>query len=400
MPARATRMDAVGTETAFEVLAQVKRLEATGRKVYNFAIGEPDFDTPESIKQAGIAAIRENHTHYSPSAGIAPLREAIARHAGRLRGLSLSPDEVVVTPGAKPIIYYTLLACVDPGDEVIYPNPGFPIYESAIRLAGAVPVPVYLREERGFAFDPAELAERITDRTRLVILNSPHNPTGGVLGADVLSEVARLAIEHDLWVLSDEIYSRIVFDRPFSSIASLPGMRERTVILDGFSKTYAMTGWRLGYGIMPVPIAEAVARLVTNVESCTATFTQMAGVAALEGSQEPVREMVAEFAARRDLVVGLLNEVPGVRVGVPAGAFYVFPNVTEACRRVGAPDARTFASRLLEEAGVAVLARTAFGTPAPDEDQQFVRLSYAASREQLREGILRMRRWVERGGRA
>ncbi|WP_324668317.1 pyridoxal phosphate-dependent aminotransferase [Geochorda subterranea] len=400
MPARATRMDAVGTETAFEVLAQVKRLGATGRKVYNFAIGEPDFDTPDSIKQAGIAAIRENHTHYSPSAGIAPLREAIARHAGRLRGLSLSPDEVVVTPGAKPIIYYTLLACVDPGDEVIYPNPGFPIYESAIRLAGAVPVPVYLREERGFAFDPAELAERITDRTRLVILNSPHNPTGGVLGADVLSEVARLAIEHDLWVLSDEIYSRIVFDRPFSSIASLPGMRERTVILDGFSKTYAMTGWRLGYGIMPVPIAEAVARLVTNVESCTATFTQMAGVAALEGSQEPVREMVAEFAARRDLVVGLLNEVPGVRVGVPAGAFYVFPNVTEACRRVGAPDARTFASRLLEEAGVAVLARTAFGTPAPDEDQQFVRLSYAASREQLREGILRMRRWVERGGRA
>ncbi|NLG67981.1 MAG: pyridoxal phosphate-dependent aminotransferase, partial [Firmicutes bacterium] len=306
MPARATRMDAVGTETAFEVLAQVKRLEATGRKVYNFAIGEPDFDTPDSIKQAGIAAIRENHTHYSPSAGIAPLREAIARHAGRLRGLSLSPDEVVVTPGAKPIIYYTLLACVDPGDEVIYPNPGFPIYESAIRLAGAVPVPVYLREERGFAFDPAELAERITDRTRLVILNSPHNPTGGVLGADVLSEVARLAIEHDLWVLSDEIYSRIVFDRPFSSIASLPGMRERTVILDGFSKTYAMTGWRLGYGIMPVPIAEAVARLVTNVEACTATFTQMAGVAALEGSQEPVREMVAEFAARRDLVVGLL----------------------------------------------------------------------------------------------
>ncbi|HEY8425194.1 MAG TPA: pyridoxal phosphate-dependent aminotransferase [Limnochordales bacterium] len=399
MPARATRMNAVGTETAFEVLAQVKRLEAAGRKVYNFAIGEPDFDTPEPIKQAGIAAIRDNYTHYSPSAGIAPLREAIARHAGQMRGLSLSPDEVVVTPGAKPIIYYTLLACVDPGDEVIYPNPGFPIYESAIRLAGAVPVPVYLREERGFAFDPEELAARITDRTRLLILNSPHNPTGGVLGPDVLSEVARLAIEHDLWVLSDEIYSRIVFDRPFSSIASLPGMRERTVILDGFSKTYAMTGWRLGYGIMPVPIAEAVARLVTNVESCTATFTQMAGVAALEGSQEPVRQMVAEFAARRDLVVGLLNEVPGVRVGVPAGAFYVFPNVTEACRLVGAPDARTFASRLLEEAGVAVLARTAFGTPAPDEDQQYVRISYAASREQLREGILRMRQWVERGGR-
>lgn len=398
MPVRASRMNVVGTETAFEVLAEVKRLEAAGRRVFNFAIGEPDFDTPEHIKQAGIAAIRDNYTHYAPSAGIAPLREAIAREAGRFRGLRLSPDEVVVTPGAKPIIYYTLLSCVDPGDEVIYPNPGFPIYESAIRLAGAVPVPVYLREERGFAFDPDELARHITPRTRLVVLNSPHNPTGGVLSRDVLAEVARLAREHDLWVLSDEIYSRIVFDREFVSIASLPGMRERTVILDGFSKTYAMTGWRLGYGIMPAPIAESVARLVTNVESCTATFTQMAGVAALEGPQEPVQAMVAEFRARRDLVVELLNGIPGVRVGVPAGAFYVFPNVTEACRRVGAADARQFAARLLQEAGVAVLARTAFGTPAPEEDQQYVRLSYAASREQLREGIGRMREWVERGG--
>lgn len=400
MPVRASRMNEVGTETAFEVLAEVKRLEAAGRRVFNFAIGEPDFDTPEHIKQAGIAAIRDNYTHYSPSAGIALLREAIAREAGRFRGLRVLPDEVVVTPGAKPIIYYTLLSCVDPGDEVIYPNPGFPIYESAIRLAGAVPVPIYLQEERGFAFDPDELARRITSRTRLIILNSPHNPTGGVLSRDVLAEVARLASEHDLWVLSDEIYSRILFDREFVSIASLPDMRARTIILDGFSKTYAMTGWRLGYGIMPAPIAESVARLVTNVESCTATFTQMAGVAALEGPQEPVQAMVAEFRARRDLVVELLNQIPGVRVGIPAGAFYVFPNVTEACARVGAADAREFASRLLQEAGVALLARTAFGTPAPGDDQQYVRLSYAASREQLREGIARMRQWVERGGRA
>ncbi|MEW6046497.1 MAG: pyridoxal phosphate-dependent aminotransferase [Bacillota bacterium] len=387
-------MNAVGTETAFEVLAEVKRLEAAGRRVYNFAIGEPDFNTPEHVKQAGIAAIRDNYTHYSPSAGIAPLREAIAREAGRFRALSFSADEVVVTPGAKPIIYYTLLSCVDPGAEVIYPNPGFPIYESAIRLAGAVPVPVYLREERGFAFDPDELAARITPRTRLIILNSPHNPTGGVLGRDVLEAVARLAVEHDLWVLSDEIYSRILFDREFVSIASLPGMKERVIVLDGFSKTYAMTGWRLGYGIMPKAVAESVARLVTNVESCTATFTQMAGVAALEGSQEPVRAMVAEFKARRDLVVELLNAIPGVRVGVPAGAFYVFPNVTEACRRVGTADARVFASRLLQEAGVAVLGRPAFGTPAPDEDQQYVRLSYAASRQELQEGLSRMREWV------
>ncbi|WP_324717109.1 pyridoxal phosphate-dependent aminotransferase [Carboxydochorda subterranea] len=398
VPVRASRMSVVGTETAFEVLAEVKRLEAQGRRIYNFAIGEPDFDTPEHIKQAGIAAIRDNYTHYSPSAGIQPLREAIARVAGRLRGLRFSADEVVVTPGAKPIIYYTLLSCVDPGDEVIYPNPGFPIYESAIRLAGAVPVPLYLREHRGFVFDPDELSSRITPRTRLVILNSPHNPTGGVLSREVLAWVAQLAVEHDLWVLSDEIYSRILFDGEFVSIAALPDMRARTIVLDGFSKIYAMTGWRLGYGIMPAPVAADVARLVTNVESCTATFTQMAGIAALEGPQEPSEAMVAEFRARRDLVVELLDQVPGVRVSPPSGAFYVYPNVTEACRRVGAKDAREFASRMLHEAGVALLAGTAFGTPDPEEDQQYVRLSYAASREQLREGIARMREWVEKGG--
>lgn len=398
MPARAARMTQVGTETAFEVLAEVRRLEAEGRRIHNFAIGEPDFDTPEHVKQAGMAAIRENHTHYSPSAGIQPLRDAIARVAGQLRGMRLSPEEVVVTPGAKPIIYYALLSCVDPGDEVVYPNPGFPIYESAIRLAGAVPVPVYLREERSFAFDPGDLERRITPRTRLVILNSPHNPTGGVLPREVLEEVARLAVRHDLWVLSDEIYGRILFEGEFTSVASLPGMRERTVILDGFSKIYAMTGWRLGYGIMPAAVAKDVARLVTNVESCTATFTQMAGIAALEGPQEPSDKMVAEFRARRDLVVELLGRIPGVRVAKPSGAFYVYPNVTEACRRVGARDAREFAGRLLQEAGVALLSGSAFGTPEPGESRQYVRLSYAASQEHLRDGIARIHRWVEQAG--
>ena len=395
MPPLASRMSLVGTETAFEVLAEVKRLEASGRRVYNFAIGEPDFNTPAHVKQAAIAAIRENHTHYSPSAGIWALRETIARVAGRQRDLKVSPEEVVVTPGAKPIIYYSILACVEPGQEVIYPNPGFPIYESAIRLAGAVPVPVFLREEQGFSLDPDALARLVTARTRMIILNSPHNPTGGVWGPQVLSGVRELALEHDLWVLSDEIYNRIVYDAPFASIASLADMKERTIILDGFSKTYAMTGWRLGFGIMPVPVAESVARLVTNVESCTATFTQMAGIAALEGPQDDVERMVAEFRARRDLVVERLNRVPGVRAQLPAGAFYVFPNVTEACRRKGVADAREFARRLLQEAGVAVLARSAFGTPASGEDQQYVRLSYAASREELEEGIRRLHQWVE-----
>lgn len=390
-------MSRVGTETAFEVLAEVRRLQAAGRRIYNFAIGEPDFDTPAHIKQAGMAAIRDNYTHYAPSAGIEPLREAIARFAGRWRGVRFAADEVVVTPGAKPIIYYSLLACVEPGEEVIYPNPGFPIYESAIHLAGAVAVPLYLREERGFAFDPDDLARRITPRTRMIIINSPHNPTGAVLGRQALKWVREAALEHDLWVLSDEIYSRIVYDGEFVSIVSLPGMKERTIILDGFSKAYAMTGWRLGYGLMPAAVAESVTRLVTNVESCTATFTQVAGLAALEGPQDAVEAMVAELRARRDLVVGLLNQIPGVRAAVPSGAFYVFPNVTEACRLKKVHDARELARRLLQEAGVAVLPRSAFGSPAADEDQQYLRLSYAASREDLQEGLRRFSAWVEEG---
>src|SRR5690606_19235409 len=383
-------MGQLGTETAFSVLAEVKRLEAQGRSVVNFAIGEPDFDTPEHIKQAGIDALRRNETHYSPSAGIMPLRSAIARHVGETRGIDARPEHVVVTPGAKPIIFYSILALVEPGDEVIYPNPGFPIYESVIRFAGGRPVPAPLLETKGFRLDVDAVARLVTARTRMIIINSPHNPTGSVLTRADLEALAELARRHDLWVLSDEIYSRIVFDGEFVSIASLPGMQERTIILDGFSKIYAMTGWRLGYGVMPEFLAEAVARLVTNCESCTATFTQYAGIAALTGPQQPSLAMVDEFRARRDMIVAGLNAIPGVTCHLPGGAFYVFPNVTGLCRRLGLPDAKALQERLLQDAGVAVLARSAFGAPLEDEREQYVRFSYATSRENIAEGLRRM----------
>nr|MBO2476544.1 aspartate aminotransferase [Bacillota bacterium] len=383
-------MGQLGTETAFSVLAEVKRLEAQGRSVVNFAIGEPDFDTPEHIKQAGIDALQRNETHYSPSAGIMPLRSAIARHVGETRGIDARPEHVVVTPGAKPIIFYSILALVEPGDEVIYPNPGFPIYESVIRFAGGRPVPAPLLETKGFRLDVDAVARLVTDRTRMIIINSPHNPTGSVLTRADLEALAELARRHDLWVLSDEIYSRIVFDGEFVSIASLPGMQERTIILDGFSKIYAMTGWRLGYGVMPEFLAEAVARLVTNCESCTATFTQYAGIAALTGPQQPSLAMVDEFRARRDMIVAGLNAIPGVTCHLPGGAFYVFPNVTGLCRRLGLPDAKALQERLLQDAGVAVLARSAFGAPLEDEREQYVRFSYATSRENIAEGLRRM----------
>jgi len=386
----AARMGQLGTETAFSVLAEVKRLEAQGRSVVNFAIGEPDFDTPEHIKQAGIDALQRNETHYSPSAGIMPLRSAIARHVGETRGIDARPEHVVVTPGAKPIIFYSILALVEPGDEVIYPNPGFPIYESVIRFAGGRPVPAPLLETKGFRLDVDAVARLVTDRTRMIIINSPHNPTGSVLTRADLEALAELARRHDLWVLSDEIYSRIVFDGEFVSIASLPGMQERTIILDGFSKIYAMTGWRLGYGVMPEFLAEAVARLVTNCESCTATFTQYAGIAALTGPQQPSLAMVDEFRARRDMIVAGLNAIPGVTCHLPGGAFYVFPNVTGLCRRLGLPDAKALQERLLQDAGVAVLARSAFGAPLEDEREQYVRFSYATSRENIAEGLRRM----------
>lgn len=390
-------MQVVGTETAFEVLARVAEEERKGRKIISFCIGEPDFPTPEAVKEAGIEAIRRNETHYSPSAGIWPLREAVAAYITETRGVRTEPDEVVITPGAKPIIFHSLLAVAGPGDEVIYPNPGFPIYESVIRLVGATPVPLPLREEAGFSFTPEDLAARVNSRTAMVILNSPHNPTGSVVSQEAMEELVRLARQYDFWILSDEVYSRILYDGEHRSPYALPGAKERTILLDGFSKTYAMTGWRIGYGVMPRALAQDVARLVTNAESCTATFTQYAALAALTGDQEPTRQMVAAFRARRDRIVQGLNAIPGIRCLEPQGAFYVFPNVTGLVRAKGLASAKELQEALLTEAGVAVLSRSAFGTPAEDEDQEYIRLSYAASLEAIEEGLRRIEAFARAG---
>ena len=386
----ASRLANLGTENAFEVLNEVNRLKAAGRDIISFAIGEPDFDTPENIKQAGIKAIQDNFTHYSPSAGITPLRAAIAGHIAATRAIPVTPDEVVVTPGGKPIIYYILHALVNPGDEVIYPNPGFPIYESVIRFTGGVPVPAPILEERDFSLDTAELAKLITPKTKLIILNSPHNPTGGMLTAADLEHVAALACQHDIWVLSDEIYSRIIYNGSFASISSLPGMQDRTIILDGFSKTYAMTGWRLGYGIMNRDLAIHIARLITNCESCTNTFVQHGGLEALTGPQDFVDSMVGEFRARRDLIVAGLNNIPGFSCKVPRGAFYVFPNVTAACKKLGLTDGKALQHYLLHTADVAALPRSAFGERNAGENHEYLRFSYATSRENIIKGLDRI----------
>lgn len=371
----------LGTETAFEVLVRARALEAQGKRILHLEIGEPDFPTPAHIREAACRALAEGYTHYTPAAGLPEAREAIARYVSRTRGIPVDPSEVVVTPGGKPVMAFTVLALVDPGDEVVYPDPGFPIYESLVRWVGAVPKPVRLREERAFRPDPEELAAQVGPRTKLVILNSPHNPCGSVLSREDLEVVAEACLRHGTWVLSDEIYSRILYDAEHHSIASLPGMQERTVILDGFSKTYAMTGWRLGYGVMPRPVAEAVTRLAVNVYSCPAAFAQVAGISALEGPQDGVEAMVAEFRRRRDRVVAGLNAIPGVRCVLPQGAFYAFPNVSELD-----PEGRAFADYLLEEAGVAVLAGTAFGRAG----RGYLRVSYATSLPNLEEALRRI----------
>jgi aspartate aminotransferase len=378
----ARRMSRLGTETAFEVLARAKQLEASGKRIVHLEIGEPDLDTPSHIVEAAVQALGQGWHHYTPAAGILPLREAIAEDVGRSRGIPVHPDEVVVTPGGKPILFFTLLALAQPGCEVIYPNPGFPIYESMIRFAGAEPVPVPLREELDFRVDAEELIRLIGPRTRLIILNSPNNPTGSVLEeADLEAIAAGVRDRDDICILSDEIYSRILYKGDHHSIATLPGMRERTIILDGFSKTFAMTGWRLGYGVMPARLAGHITRLMINSNSCTAAFTQLAGVAALKGDQEPVQRMVATFRRRRDRVVHLLNSIEGINCRTPRGAFYVFPGIA-------ALDASSaeFSQLLLEKFGVALLAGTAFGRFG----EGFLRISYATSMELLEEGIARI----------
>jgi len=390
-PRFAQRMSRLGTENAFEVLAVVNRLRAEGRDILSFAIGEPDFPTPSTIKQAGMRAIEEDKTHYGESAGLKELREAIAAHIRRTRCAEVGPENVVVTPGAKPILFNTIMAVVDPGDEVIYPNPGFPIYESLIDFVGARGVPLPLWESLDFNFDPDEFRGLVTAKTKLIILNTPQNPTGGVLTADALRVVAEVAQERDIWVLADEIYSQMVYDGEFVSIASMPGMAERTVILDGFSKTYSMTGWRLGYGVMPAELARHEARIETNLNSCTATFTQWAGLEALTGSQAESQAMIAEFKRRRSLIVEGLNALPGFSCRMPGGAFYAYPNVSEACRMLGLADAKAFQEHLLFEGNVAVLPRTAFGRRNRGEDQEYVRFSYATAPDLIEEGLGRIR---------
>ncbi len=377
----APRMARLGTESAFEVLARARALERQGRDIIHLEIGEPDFDTPKHIKDAAKQALDAGATHYGPSAGLPEVREAIAKHVGETRGVPVAPEEVVVTPGGKPIMFFTIMALAGQGDEVIYPNPGFPIYESVINFVGARAVPVPLREDTGFSFDLDLFERSVTDRTRLIIINSPGNPTGGVLDARALERVAAIAVARDIPVLSDEIYRYFLYEGDFVSISGFPGMHERTIILDGFSKTYAMTGWRLGYGVMPTALAEHVTRLMVNSNSCTASFVQLAGIAALQGDQTPVAEMVAEFKRRRDLIVAGLNTLPGVKCIVPRGAFYVFPNVTGTGRR-----SAEIAERLLDEAGVALLAGTAFG----EHGEGYLRLSYASSEANLRRALERM----------
>jgi len=374
-------MSRLGTETAFEVLMKARALEAQGREIVHLEIGEPDFDTPSNIVEAAIKALREGQTHYTPSAGIPQLREAIAEEISTTRGIEVNPDQVVVTPGGKPIMFFTILALCEKGDEVIYPNPGFPIYESMINFAGATPVPVPLLMEKDFRFAIEEFKGLVSPQTKMIILNSPHNPTGGVLTEEDLAAIAKAAIENDVMVLSDEIYSRMVYEGEFASITQFPGMQERTITLDGFSKTYSMTGWRLGYGVMPQWLATQVSNLMTNSNSCTAAFSQWAAVEALQGPQDEPNKMVEAFRQRRDVIVDGLNQIPGFRCLRPKGAFYVFPNIEGTGK-----SSQEMEDFLLNEVGVAALSGTSFG----EYGEGFVRFSYANSVENIQRALSRI----------
>ncbi|MEK7408693.1 MAG: pyridoxal phosphate-dependent aminotransferase [Acidobacteriota bacterium] len=378
----AERMSRIGTETAFEVLARARELEARGRSVIHLEIGEPDFATPRHIVEAAQRALEEGWTHYGPTQGYPELREVVAAYVSRTRGVRVGPERVAIVPGGKPIIFFPMLALLEPGDEVIYPNPGFPIYESMIRFIDAAPVPMPLVEERGFVFDLDLLRDKLSDRTRMLILNSPQNPTGGVIPPEDLRAIAEMVRDRDLMVLSDEIYSRIYYGEQPQSIASLPGMLEKTILLDGFSKTYAMTGWRIGYGVMPEWLVEAVTKLMVNSNSCTASFTQRAGMAALSGPQDEVDRMVAEFRRRRDAFCDGLNSLPGFRCARPGGAFYAFANVQGA-----GMSSRDLADHLLHQAGVACLNGASFGA----HGEGYLRFSYANSYENLVEAVERIR---------
>jgi aspartate/methionine/tyrosine aminotransferase len=379
-------MSRLGTETAFEVLSKARALESQGRSIIHLEIGEPDFDTPPNVVEAAIDALRKGWTHYGPSAGLPELRQTIADYVSRTRGVEVSPDEVVVVPGGKPIMFFSILALIEEGDEVIYPNPGFPIYESMINYAGGKAVPIQLREECDFAMDVSEMASLITGRTKLIILNSPQNPTGGVLPRRDIEQAARAIGDRNIMVLSDEIYSRLQFEGEPFSIMSVPGMQDRTILLDGFSKTYAMTGWRIGYGVMRADLAAHITRLMTNSNSCTASFTQMAGIEALRGDQSAVGRMCAEFQRRSELFVAGLNRIKGFSCHMPKGAFYVFANITGT-----GWGSKPLADALLEQAGVAALSGTAFG----QFGEGYVRFSVANSIEKLSQALERIDQWTK-----
>jgi aspartate/methionine/tyrosine aminotransferase len=385
----AERMSRLGTETAFEVLNRARALEAQGRDIIHLEIGEPDFNTPSNVVDAGVEALRAGWTHYGPSAGLPELREAIAEEVSRSRGVKVRPEEVVVVPGGKPIIFFTILALIDEGDEVIYPNPGFPIYESMIHYVGAKALPIRLSEEKDFSLDVDELASLINDRTRLIILNSPHNPTGGVLSKRDLEQIAAAIGDRNIFVLSDEIYSRLIFDGKHHSMMAEPGFKDRTILLDGFSKTYAMTGWRMGYGVMRADLANQIARLMTNSNSCTASFTQVAGVEALRGEQSSVDHMRDAFQQRRDVFVAGLNRLKGFSCRMPKGAFYTFPNITATGWK-----SKALADALLEEAGVACLSGTSFG----EYGEGYLRFSIANSPENLNKALERVEGWIKTNG--
>jgi aspartate aminotransferase len=383
----AKRMSRLGTETAFEVLVRARALERQGKNIIHLEIGEPDMDTPANVVEAGVNALREGFTHYGPSAGLPDLREAIANDVARSRGISVDAEEVVVVPGGKPIIFFVMLALVEEGDEVIYPNPGFPIYESMINFLGAKPVPIHLREERDFRLEVNELKDLITDRTKLIIINSPENPTGGIIPKQDVHDIAAAIGDRDIMVMSDEIYSRLLFEGEPYSIASVPGFKERTIILDGFSKTYSMTGWRLGYGVMRKDLATHIARLATNSTSCTATFTQIAGLEAIRGDQSEPEKMRQEFQKRRDVFVKGLNEIKGFSCRLPKGAFYTFPNI----KQTGWPS-KKLADALLDQVGVAGLSGTAFGSAG----EGYLRFSTANSIENLQEALNRLDQWTKK----
>ncbi len=399
-PRLSRRGESLGTENAFVVLAEVNALVRAGKDIISFCIGQPDFPTPINAQDAAIAAIRSGKHGYTPSAGIDELRAAAAKDMGARRGLDIKPDDVVVGAGAKPFIAYTIASVTDygAGDEVIYPVPGFPIYESQIVANGAVPVPIYLREARDFAFDPVELEAKIGPKTRLLILNTPHNPTGGILTGSDLDAIAAILERHPhVWVFADEIYSRLLYTGRFESLATRRGMLERTIISDGASKTWAMTGWRIGY-VANRALAPVFTRWITNTDSCASQISQWAAVEAITGPQGPADTMRARFLERRDLIVRLLNAVPGITCKSPGGAFYAWPNVTEACRMTGCRDSEVFRQRLLHEAGIAVLADIHFGRRVPG-DGQHIRFSYAASNDAIDKGVARLADFVRRGKR-